>query len=65
MENKFLKYIEILENVARELQAENQELKGLIRYYKAQIVELKKKIKSQKETLRYYRKKPTVFKNWV
>jgi len=65
MENKFLKYIEILENVARELQAENQDLKGLIRYYKAQIVELKKKIKSQKETLRYYRKKPTVFKNWV
>lgn len=63
MENKFLKYIEILENVARELQAENQDLKGLIRYYKAQIVELKKKIKSQKETLRYYRKKPTVFKN--
>lgn len=65
MENKFLKYIEILENVARELQAENNELKGLIKYYKAQIVELKKKIKSQKETLRYYRKKPTVFKNWV
>lgn len=63
MENKFLKYIEILENVARELQAENNELKGLIKYYKAQIVELKKKIKSQKETLRYYRKKPTVFKN--
>ena len=47
------------------LQAENDELKGLIKYYKAQIVELKKKIKSQKETLRYYRKKPTVFKNWV
>ena len=63
MENKILKYIEILENVARELQAENNELKGLIKYYKAQIVELKKKIKSQKETLRYYRKKPTVFKN--
>lgn len=45
------------------LQAENQELKGLIKYYKAQIVELKKKIKSQKETLRYYRNKPTVLKN--
>lgn len=65
MENKYLQYIEILEKQRRELQAENQDLKGLIKYYKAQIVELKKKIKSQKETLRYYRKKPTVFKNWV
>ena len=63
MENKFLKYIEILEKGKRELQAENKELKGLIKYYKVQIIELKKKIKSQKETLRYYRKKPTVFKN--
>ena len=45
------------------LQAENDELKGLVKYYKAQIVELKKKIKSQKETLRYYRNKPTVLKN--
>lgn len=65
MENKYLQYIEILEKQRRELQAENQDLKGLIKYYKAQIVELKKKIKSQKETLRYYRKKPTVLKNWV
>jgi len=54
-----------MEKELEKLREENKDLKGLIKYYKAQIVELKKQIKSDKECLRYYRKKPTVLKNWV